>query len=81
MKSDYKRLDTTSIKMIFPIIHMIIRWIQLKVGTLILVVPTGLLAIPATVGTFAFCWGTWWVGKKLFGKNEREKWYYEYNID
>ena len=39
------------------------------------------LVMSAAAGTFAFCWGMWWVGKKLFGKNEREKWYYEYNVD
>ena len=49
--------------------------------TLTLATPIGWFVLLPTIGTFAFCWGMWWSGKKLFGKSEREKWYYEYDID
>ena len=50
--------------------------VGLSVGT-----PIGWFVILPTIGTFGLCWGAWKLGKYLFGKSEKEKWYFQYKIN
>ena len=43
--------------------------------------PIGWFVILPTIGTAGLSWGAWKLGKKLFGKTDKEKWYWKYKIN